>query len=72
MEKRSFKLSGHPTSVALEPDFWAVLEAVADARELSMAALVDEVDATRETANLASALRCFALHEALNAVPVDE
>ena len=71
MEKRSFKLSGHATSVALEPDFWEVLEAVAEARNLSMAALVDEVDATRETTNLASALRCFALAEALNAEPLD-
>lgn len=71
MEKRSFRLSGHQTSVALEPDFWEVLEAVADARELSMAALVGDVDATRETTNLASALRCFALREALNAEPID-
>ena len=72
MEKRSFKLSGHYTSVALEPDFWAVLDAVADVRELSMAALVDQVDAERETTNLASALRCFALEQALNATPIDE
>ena len=71
MEKRSFTLSGHQTSVALEPDFWAVLEAVAEAREISMAALVEMVDAKRESSNLASALRCHALNEALNAEPLD-
>ncbi|MEQ8666875.1 MAG: ribbon-helix-helix domain-containing protein [Rhodospirillales bacterium] len=65
MEKRSFVLSGHATSVALEPDFWAVLEDVAARRSMSMAALVEAVDGERETANLASALRCFALGEAV-------
>ncbi|MFO0186310.1 MAG: ribbon-helix-helix domain-containing protein, partial [Alphaproteobacteria bacterium] len=29
MIKRSFRLAGHATSVALEADFWAVLEAAA-------------------------------------------
>ena len=66
MEKRSFVLSGHATSVALEPAFWAVLETVAAQRNLSISALVDAVDGERETANLASALRCFALQEAVS------
>lgn len=65
MEKRSFVLSGHATSVALEPEFWAVLETIAESRRISMAALVETVDGDRETSNLASALRCFALAEAL-------
>lgn len=69
MEKRSFTLSGHATSVALEPDFWAVLDETAKARGIAMAALVGEVDANRETANLASALRCFALRQALAGEP---
>ncbi|MBB5689014.1 ribbon-helix-helix domain-containing protein [Roseomonas alkaliterrae] len=61
--KRSFSLAGHRTSVALEPEFWAVIEAVAARRGISLAALVGELDAARaETgAPLASTLRVFAL-----------
>lgn len=61
--KRSFSLAGHRTSVALEPEFWAVIEAAAARRGISLAALVGELDAARaETgAPLASTLRVFAL-----------
>ncbi|HYZ34523.1 MAG TPA: ribbon-helix-helix domain-containing protein [Crenalkalicoccus sp.] len=64
--KRSFALAGHRTSVALEPEFWAVLERAAAARAASLAALVAEVDAARmaEGRPLASALRLFALRQA--------
>lgn len=62
LEKRSVSLSGHRTSVALEPEFWAVLDAVAQARGQSLAAVVTEIDASREPGRpLASALRLFAL-----------
>jgi predicted DNA-binding ribbon-helix-helix protein len=63
LRKRSFQLAGHRTSVALEAEFWAVLEAVAARQERSLAALVTEVDAARAGTErpLASALRVFAL-----------
>jgi predicted DNA-binding ribbon-helix-helix protein len=63
LRKRSFRLAGHRTSVALEPEFWAALEAVAQRRTISLAALVAEVDAARAdpALPLASALRVFAL-----------
>jgi predicted DNA-binding ribbon-helix-helix protein len=62
LEKRSFSLSGHRTSVALEPEFWAALAALAAAREQPVSALVAAVDAARDPARpLASALRVFAL-----------
>lgn len=66
LRKRSFSLAGHRTSVALEPEFWAALEALARARGLSLAALVAEVDAARAEAAvpLASALRVHALRAA--------
>jgi predicted DNA-binding ribbon-helix-helix protein len=66
LRKRSFRLAGHRTSVALEPEFWAALEAVAQRRTISLAALVAEVDAARAdpALPLASALRVFALREA--------
>lgn len=63
LRKRSFTLAGHRTSVALEPEFWAALEAGAMARGASLAALIATLDAARaETgAPLASALRVWAL-----------
>lgn len=66
LRKRSFRLAGHRTSVALEPEFWAALEQAAARRGQSLAALVAELDAARDdpTLPLASALRVFALAEA--------
>lgn len=62
LEKRSFSLSGHRTSVALEPEFWAVLERIAARRSQPVSALVAALDAAREEGRpLASALRIFAL-----------
>lgn len=61
--KRSLRLAGHATSIALEPEFWAVLEAEAAGRGVTLAALVAEQDAARTEADqpLASRLRVFAL-----------
>jgi len=60
--KRSFSLAGHRTSVALEPEFWQALAAIAVDRNCTMAALVAEVDTERGAERpLASALRVFAL-----------
>jgi predicted DNA-binding ribbon-helix-helix protein len=61
LKKRSFSLSGHRTSVALEAEFWTVLEREAEAEGKSMAALVGEIDAARAMRPLASALRVHAL-----------
>jgi predicted DNA-binding ribbon-helix-helix protein len=67
LSKRSLSLAGHSTSVALEPAFWAALEAIAVARGLSLGALVAQVDAARagSPVPLASALRVFALEHRL-------
>ncbi len=61
MEKRSFSITGHRTSIALEPQFWAGLEAMASARALSLAGVVREIDENRETTNLSSAVRLAVL-----------
>ena len=42
--KRSFRLAGHATSVALEAEFWVELEALAQENGQSLAALVVSVD----------------------------
>ena len=49
------------TSVALEPEFWAVLDRIAAARSLSKAQLLAEIDAGRGRRPLASACRLLAL-----------
>jgi predicted DNA-binding ribbon-helix-helix protein len=60
--KRSFSLAGHRTSVALEAEFWSALQRLAQARGLTLSALVASVDATRAPDRpLASALRVMAL-----------
>jgi predicted DNA-binding ribbon-helix-helix protein len=64
LRKRSFRLAGHATSVALEPAFWAALEAIASRRGVTLPALVAKTDATRGEAPLASALRVLALADA--------
>lgn len=62
LEKRSFTLSGHRTSVAVEPEFWAALGGIAEAEAIALSALVTRIDAKRgENQPLASALRVFAL-----------
>lgn len=61
LRKRSVSLSGHATSLALEPEFWAALETMASDRAISLAALVVELDAGRGGRPLASACRVAAL-----------
>lgn len=61
LKKRSVLLAGHATSVALEPEFWAVLDRLAAARGLSHAGLLADIDAGRGRRPLASACRLLAL-----------
>ncbi len=61
LRKRSLLLAGHATSIALEPEFWAVLEARAAAEGRSLAAMITEIDRTRAERPLASACRVAAL-----------
>ena len=59
--KRSVLISGHATSISLEPMFWRALEAAARERGCPVNALVAEIDAARLDANqppnLTSAIR---------------
>ena len=61
LKKRSFSLLGHRTSVALEPEFWDVLERVAARENLNFSAFIARIDAGRGERALASALRLCAL-----------
>ena len=61
MDKRSLSIAGHRTSIALEPEFWAALEAMAAEKSQTMAALIREIDENRQTTNLSSATRLAVL-----------
>lgn len=61
LRKRSVQLSGHATSIALEPEFWAVLDEMARAEGVSFAALIGRIDDARAGRPLASACRLAAL-----------
>ena len=69
MRKRSITIHGHHTSISLEDEFWDELAAIARTRQVSLNALVTEVDKARSThksggGNLSSALRVYALKQA--------
>ena len=62
MRKYSVRIAGHPTSISLEPEFWAAFARIAAARGTSASTLVGEIDAAR-AGNLSSAIRLFVLAE---------
>lgn len=60
--KRSFSLTGHRTSIALEAEFWQALADLAARRGQRLSALIADLDAARDPRRpLASALRVFTL-----------
>jgi predicted DNA-binding ribbon-helix-helix protein len=65
--KRSLTITGHRTSVSLEPAFWEALREIATAQGATVAGLVAEVDAKRSGAGekdeggLSGRLRVFVL-----------
>lgn len=69
LKKRSVVLAGHATSVALEPEFWDVLDRVAVERGLSHAGLMVWIDQTRGRRPLASACRLLALEWSATSKP---
>ena len=58
LKRRTLTVSGHRTSVALEPVFWNELASIADSRSVSLAVLIGEIDAPRP-GSLASAIRVY-------------
>ncbi len=61
LQKKSVTLSGHGTSLALEPEFWSALQDMAAEKGLGLAQLVLTLDETREARPLASVCRVAAL-----------
>ena len=66
--KRSMSLHGHRTSLALEPEFWDVVDAHVKAEGLSLAGFISGIDDTRNPESpLSSAVRVWALGKAAEA-----
>lgn len=65
LQKRSMRIAGHRTSLALEDDFWKALERIASASNVSLPVLIAAIDdkraKDRPEASLASAVRVFVL-----------
>jgi len=61
VQKRSVRIAGHPTSISLEDAFWEALRDIAGNRNIRLSELVEEIDATRDSQNLSSAIRVFIL-----------
>jgi predicted DNA-binding ribbon-helix-helix protein len=65
LQKRSMRIAGHRTSLALEQEFWSGLEKIARSRSTSLPMLIASIDESRAKAapdaSLASAVRVFVL-----------
>ena len=59
LRKRSLTIAGHRTSISLETEFWTALAAAAKTQNKSLAALVAEIDQSRDNQNLSSAIRIW-------------
>ena len=60
VRKYSVMISGHRTSVSLEPEFYTALKDIAAKRGLSPAELITQIDTNRKDA-LSSSIRVFIL-----------
>ena len=57
--KRSLTIAGHRTSLSLEPEFWQALQDAARVEKKTIASLVGDLDRTRGSRNLSSAIRVW-------------
>lgn len=73
MKKRSVKISGHPTSITLEEEFWNALKSCAEGSDLSINQLVTKIDQARaKEMNLSSAVRVYLLRAVSATVRKDQ
>jgi predicted DNA-binding ribbon-helix-helix protein len=61
--KRSIVLAGHKTSVSLENEFWDGMRQIADQKNTTVSALLQQIDTGRSSANLSSAIRIFVFNQ---------
>ena len=64
IHKYSVMISGHHTSISLEPEFWEELKKTAASQNLTTVELITQIDRQR-TGNLSSAIRVYILNQLL-------
>ena len=66
MRKISVSLSGHQTSISLEPEFFDILQKLATDNNTSIAAIIKQIDESRgPDSNLSSEIRIWILKQLL-------
>lgn len=66
MKKISVSLSGHQTSITLEPEFIDALQKLAIRHNRSVASIINEIDTSRKPdTNLSSAIRVWVLQQVI-------
>jgi len=66
MHKISVSLSGHQTSISLEPEFFDVLQKIASEKKTSVASIIKSIDESRKSdSNLSSEIRIWILKQLL-------
>ena len=63
LQKKSFTIGNHRTSISLEPEFWDALEIKANEQDVSLSKLVLKIDneKPKDYNNLASYIRVWVL-----------
>lgn len=61
MKKRSISISGHRTSIALEDEFWILVQKISVEMDLSIPKLLELIENQKKSSNLASAIRLYVL-----------
>lgn len=61
LEKHSITISGHKTSISLEPEFWMELKNICQIENKSLGKIITEIDETSINDNLSSKIRVFVL-----------
>jgi predicted DNA-binding ribbon-helix-helix protein len=61
LKKHSVRISGHPTSITLEDEFWTALRTIAKRKNTTLTALIESIDQSRGNRNLSSAIRVYIL-----------
>ena len=61
LQKKSFTIGNHRTSISLEPEFWDALELKANEQDVSLSKLVLKIDneKPKDYNNLASYISCL-------------
>jgi len=66
MRKISVSLSGHQTSISIEPEFFDILQKLASDNNTSIAAIIKQIDESRgPDSNLSSETRIWILKQLL-------